>query len=59
MAKQTTANRNQSKKLRRGKKLEASRPLFVAVEHGATSNQSNGSSVNYLTYNLENVYISH
>ena len=54
-SKANTGKRNHSKKLHRGKKLEASRPLFVAVEHGSTSNQSNGNGVEYLKFNLNSV----
>jgi len=34
------------KKLRRGKKLEAKKPLFVAVEHGSTTSNLPTETVN-------------
>jgi hypothetical protein len=44
------------KHLKRGKKLEAKKPLFVATEHGASTTQTQPQT--YLTYNLPNTAIS-
>ena len=52
MAKAAKGNQNHSKKLRRGKKLEASRPLFVAVEHGASTSNSNPGPTENISLNF-------
>ncbi len=48
------------KHLKRGKKLEAKKPLFVAAEHGAISNtpKTQPQPQTYLTYTLTDSGIS-
>jgi hypothetical protein len=47
-----------AKHLKRGKKLEAKKPLFVATEHGAGSSGTQTQPQTYLTYTLTDTMIT-
>ncbi len=46
------------KHLKRGKKLEAKKPLFVAAEHGASATKTQPQTQTYLTYTLTDTLIT-
>jgi hypothetical protein len=50
-----TKGKNAKKRLHKGKKIEAKKPLFAAVEHGATTGTA---PQPYLNINLKDVMIS-
>jgi hypothetical protein len=52
-----TKGKNAKKRLHRGKKIEAKKPLFVAVEHGTTTGTAPAPKP-YLNINLNDVTVS-
>jgi hypothetical protein len=51
------SRKNAKKKLHKGKKLEAKKPLFMGMDHGSLSGTPSGGQ-KYLTETLQQTFIS-